>query len=299
MKWDDLRKNPTVTEIVRSALAEDIGAGDVTTLALIPESAPARAAIIARGDYMISGVDVAELVFKQMDFNLKFKSSLRDGERSKPGDRVFFVEGRARAILAAERTALNFMQRMTGIATLTSRFVEKVRDYNVEILDTRKTAPGLRLLDKYAVVCGGGRNHRMGLYDRILIKDNHWRLCQMPACSDADQSRKHSTDGDRLCEAIIAARGQFPDILIEVEVEDEAQLISALRAEPDWILADNMSADQLMRCVRLCAGKCRVEASGGINFANVEEIARTGVDAISLGCLTHSAPAADLSLEVL
>ena len=193
------------------------------------------------------------------------------------------ITGKARAILAGERTALNFLQRLTGIATLTARFVEQVKPHATRILDTRKTTPTWRTLEKYAVRCGGGTNHRMGLYDQVLIKDNHRRLW-----------------GARdLAEAVHMARRRCPGVPVEVEVETEAELERALAARPDWILLDNMTLRRLRRCVRLCRGRCPLEASGGITLANVKAVAAAGVQAISLGCLTHSAPAADLSLEIL
>ena len=194
------------------------------------------------------------------------------------------ISGPAASILIAERTALNFMQRMTGIATMTAGFVARTKRFGVAILDTRKSTPGLRLLEKYAVLCGGGRNHRMGLYDKVLIKDNHRALW----------NRAHAGN---LGEAVRVARGKNPGLEVEIEVEDERELVSALAGRPEWILLDNMTPGAIRRCVKLCAGRSRLEASGGITSANVAAVAATGVDAISLGCLTHSAPAADLSLE--
>jgi len=193
------------------------------------------------------------------------------------------ITGKARAILAGERTALNFMQRLTGIATLTARFVARVKPYGTRILDTRKTTPNWRILEKYAVRCGGGCNHRMGLYDQVLIKDNHRRLW----------------GGRDLAEAVHMARRRCPGVSVEMEVESEAELERALASRPDWILLDNMTPKRLRRCVRLGRGCCPMEASGGITLGNVRAVAATGVQAISLGCLTHSAPAADLSLEIL
>jgi nicotinate-nucleotide pyrophosphorylase (carboxylating) len=201
------------------------------------------------------------------------------------GDEVITAEGPARAILTAERTALNFLQRMTGIATLASAFVARADPHGVIVLDTRKTTPTLRVLEKYAVLCGGGKNHRMGLYDRILIKDNHrclWR---------------NAGRGD-LAEAVKEARKRNPDVEIEIEVESEAELEDVVEAAPDWILLDNMTPGELARCVELCRGRSRLEASGNITLDTMEAVARTGIDAVSLGCLTHSAPAADLSLEL-
>jgi nicotinate-nucleotide pyrophosphorylase (carboxylating) len=178
------------------------------------------------------------------------------------------------------------MQRMAGIATLTRRFVERAAPHGTVILDTRKTTPTLRVLEKYAVLCGGGENHRMGLYDRIMIKDNHRRLWQ-------------EGDAGRLDLAVAAARERFPGLAVEVEVESLAELDSALAGSPEWILLDNMTPALLAACVARCGGRARLEASGGITLANIEAVAASGVDAVSLGCLTHSAPAVDLSLEIL
>lgn len=297
MKLPDIAKNAAVLDMIRRALKEDIGVGDITTLALVPESASARAVILSHGEYVISGIDVAQAVFSEMDSRLKWEYAVRDGERVEVGQTVSMIEGNARGILTAERTALNFLQRMTGIATLTSQFVAKVSRYGVTILDTRKTTPNMRILEKYAVLCGGGENHRMGLYDRILIKDNHRRLlianCRLPN----GERREGSKRGSYLDEAVLEARKKFPGVQVEVEVENTADLKCALRASPDWILLDNMSTEQLKHCVELCGGRSRLEASGGITLENVKTVVETGIDAISLGCLTHSAPAADLSLE--
>jgi nicotinate-nucleotide pyrophosphorylase (carboxylating) len=203
----------------------------------------------------------------------------------RPDQVLMTIEGPIRGILTGERTALNFMQRMTGIASRTREFVDLVRPFGTRILDTRKTTPTLRILEKYAVTCGGGANHRMGLYDMVLIKDNHRRLWQAAGIPN-------------LQGAVAAARAKFPGIPVEVEVESEAELQDALRAAPEWIMLDNMSPDRMKACVAVCAKRCKLEASGGVSLTTVAAIAATGVDAISIGGLTHSAPAADLSLEL-
>jgi len=285
MKLPNIVEDPRTLDVIQDALREDIGPGDVTTLALVPKAAVICAEILARGDYVVSGTTVAEEAFMSVDGSLACETVIPDGEPVGPKGVIVRIKGHARGILTGERTALNFLQRMTGIATLTRRFVDKVKPYGTTILDTRKTTPGLRALEKYAVLCGGGRNHRIGLHDRFLIKDNHRRLWRKGKAA-------------RLDEAVATCRGKYPGIEVEVEVESEAELESALTARPEWVLLDNMSAARLRRCVRLCAGQARLEASGGITLANVEAVAATGVDAISLGCLTHSAPAADLSLEI-
>jgi nicotinate-nucleotide pyrophosphorylase (carboxylating) len=270
---------------VRRAVEEDVGGGDATTLALVPEGVRATAQILARGDYVVSGVGVAMEVFRRVDSAIRGRAVVADGERVGEGGTILELEGSARGLLTAERTALNFMQRMTGIATLTRRFVEQVQPFGVAILDTRKTTPTLRILEKYAVRCGGGENHRMGLYDRVLIKDNHRRLWRRDEASHLD-------------EAVREARRRFPGLAVEVEVETLEELDSALRADPDWILLDNLDSRRLREFARRSGGRCKLEASGGIALANVADVAKSGVHAISLGCLTHSAPAADLSMEM-
>ncbi len=285
MKLPDILHDETVLNIIRLALQEDLGgAGDVTTSALVPEDKTVNAVIVSRGRYVLSGAGIAMEVFRQIDPAIACRTCVEDGNVIEPEQEIITISGCARSILAAERTALNFLQRMTGIASLTRSFVDKVKQYGVTILDTRKTTPALRVFEKYAVLCGGGENHRMGLYDRILIKDNHRRILHDGMCN--------------LASAVEMAEKRFPGIPVEVEVENEAELENALGSNPDWILLDNMPPEQMKHCVNLCAGRSKLEASGGITLGNVEEIARTGINAISLGCLTHSAPAADLSLEI-
>jgi len=272
-------------ELVRRALAEDLGAGDVTSRALVPAGLWGRARIIARSGCVVCGLEVTRRVFQMVDRRLRVRFLLRDGRRAAPGRTVAVVRGPVRGLLAGERTALNFLQRLSGIATLTAEYVRRVRPYRVAILDTRKTTPGLRWLEKYAVRCGGGCNHRLGLYDMVLIKDNHrriWRGCAAGGLSAA----------------IAAVRQRYPHLPVEIEVESEPELREALEGRPDWILLDNMKPRQLRRCVALCGGRCRLEASGGVTLRSVRRIAATGVQAISIGALTHSAPAADLSLEL-
>lgn len=301
MKLPDIVKNAAVPDMIRRALKEDIGVGDITTSALVPESASARAVVLSHGEYVTSGIDVARAVFGEVDSRLKWGSTVMDGEMVRSGQTVGMIEGCARGILAAERTALNFLQRMTGIATLTRQFVEKVSRYGIAILDTRKTTPNMRILEKYAVLCGGGKNHRMGLYDRVLIKDNHRRLWEGEFRVHSSRFGSQGKRGKSLSlgQAVEEVRKKFPGVVVEVEVENTAEMECALRANPDWILLDNMSTEQLKRCVELCGGRSRLEASGGITLENIEAVAETGIDAISLGCLTHSAPAADLSLEIV
>jgi nicotinate-nucleotide pyrophosphorylase (carboxylating) len=282
MKLPDISKRRDVQDLIARAVAEDIGCCDVTSVALVPVKVSAKAVIIARDNYIVSGAKVAETVFRMVDRRINCVIKVKDGRRVRKGQTIMIINGSARSILTAERTALNFMQRMTGIATLTARFAAKVRRHGTMILDTRKTTPTLRGLEKYAVLSGGGRNHRMGLHDMALIKDNHRALW-----------------GRELGGAVATIRKRFPKVKIEVEVENERQLESALKARPEWVLLDNMTPQRMRKCVRICRGRALLEASGGITLKNVERVAATGVDAISLGCLTHSAAAADLSLEMI
>ncbi|MCX7591812.1 MAG: carboxylating nicotinate-nucleotide diphosphorylase [Kiritimatiellae bacterium] len=270
-------------EAVKRALAEDIGSGDITSTALIPGNVRIQAKVVTRQDCVVAGLPVACMVFREVAPDTICTPVTRDGASVRATTVILMIEGCARAILAAERPALNFLQRLSGIATLTRRFVEMVRPYGVVILDTRKTTPGLRRLEKYAVRCGGGCNHRVGLFDRVLIKDNHRRLLGKKT---------------RLGDAVMEARRKCPGVPIEIEVETESELLDALGGYPDWVLLDNMPLEALRTCVRLCKGKCRVEASGGVTLENVAAVAATGVDAISVGQLTHSAPAVDLALEI-
>lgn len=285
MKLPDILSFPDVKQRIRDALAEDLGPGklDATSFALVPAGETAEAHLVARQEGILSGGSVAAEVFRQVDGSLEIIEKKKDGSAVKPGDVVLSIVGSARAILVAERTALNFIQRMTGIATLTRRYVEEAGNPDVLILDTRKTTPTLRTFEKYAVVCGGGTNHRYGLFDRVLIKDNHL----------AHWTR----EGGNLAGSIHVTREKYPHLLVEVEVDTIQQLKAVLPAKPDWVLLDNMPPSELRECVKLCAGICKTEASGGVNLKTIREIARTGVDAISVGALTHSAPSADLALD--
>lgn len=279
-----LVQDPEVRELIERELAQDIGPGDATTLALVDARALTAARIVARQDLVVAGIGIAAEVFRMADPRLQPEPLVADGAPVRAGEPMMRVAGPARALLSAERTALNLLQRMAGIATATECLVRIVADYGTLILDTRKTVPGLRRLDKYAVKCGGGTNHRAGLHDAVLIKDNHlafWR------------ARNRGT----LAEAVVSARAAYPGLKIEIEVETLAQLQEALPGQPDWILLDNMSPATVAEAVAICGGACKTEASGGITKDNVREYARAGVTAISIGALTHSVQAADLSLE--
>lgn len=280
-----IEEEPQVLESIQIALKEDGTSRDVTTLALVDPEAVASAEIIARYSCRVAGTTIGTKVFKLLDPSLEIEIRVQDGADVDAGDTLLVVRGSAGSILTAERTALNFMQRMTGIATATRSFVAAVAGTKCTILDTRKTVPGLRLLDKYAVKAGGGTNHRMGLHDMVLIKDNHRKLWK-------------GGDPTRLDQAVAAARAKFPGVPVEVEVESFEELHSALLGNPEWIMLDNMPPATMREAVKIVAGRCKLEASGGIDATTIRAVAETGVDAISLGCLTHSVKAADLSLEI-
>lgn len=272
-----------IRTLARTALAEDVGAGDITTEVCVPAQRRARAVIVARQPCVVAGLELAEAVFTELDVTVEFLTA--DGRIVAAGDALLRLTGSARGILTGERTALNFLQRLSGIATLTRQFVEAVAGTRAQILDTRKTTPTLRTIEKYAVSVGGGRNHRFGLFDAVMIKDNHRALL------DADGPAALSA-------AVAAARARQPGIAIIIEADTLAHVEGALAAGADQILLDNMTLDELREAVVLVAGRARLEASGGVRLANVRAVAETGVDYISIGALTHSARAIDLSLEM-
>jgi nicotinate-nucleotide pyrophosphorylase (carboxylating) len=280
----DVMDDPRALAAVVAALDEDVGAGDATTLALVDPHARAEGEILSREACRVAGATVGLAVLKRVDPSLEVEIVAPDGSDVAAGGVILKIRGRAASILVAERTALNFMQRMCGVATMARRFVEATREFGTLILDTRKTTPNLRLFEKYAVTCGGGTNHRFGLYDRVLIKDNHRRLWL-------------GGDPGRLDLAVVAARKAFPKLAVEVEVESVEECRGALKARPEWIMLDNMDCDMMRTCVALCKGVSKTEASGGITLERARDVAATGVDAISLGCLTHSVKSIDLSLE--
>jgi len=276
---------PETKALLAAALVEDIGAGDVTSDSLVAPAARATARMVARTPLVAAGIGIAAAVFRAVDRRVRVTVHVPDGRKARKGQAVLTVTGPAASLLTAERTSLNFAQRMSGVATLTRRFVDEIKPHRTRILDTRKTIPGWRRLDKYAVSCGGGTNHRAGLYDQVLIKDNH--LAHWAA----------HAKGGTLADAVREARRRHPKLVIEVEADSPAQVRDLVLARPDWILLDNMTLAELRTCVALCRGVCRTEASGGVNLSTVKAIAATGVDAISVGALTHSAPAADLALD--
>jgi nicotinate-nucleotide pyrophosphorylase (carboxylating) len=271
-----------VIAAVRAALAEDLGqAGDITSAATIPAAASAIATFGARKAGVIAGLPLAEAAFRQVDPLVKFEAVLHDGDKVAAGAVVARVEGNARAIVAAERVALNYLCHLSGIATATAALVTAVKHTRAVILDTRKTTPGLRVLEKYAVACGGGQNHRMGLHDAILIKDNHVAVA------------------GGVGNAVRAARAHAPNVKLEIEVGSLAELDEAMREEPDIVMLDNMTLADMREAVKRVAGRARLEASGNVTLETIRPIAETGVDYISSGWITHSAPALDLGLDVV
>ncbi|MGB9788036.1 MAG: carboxylating nicotinate-nucleotide diphosphorylase [Dictyoglomus turgidum] len=269
-------------KIVEEALKEDIGFGDITTESTIPEDMISRAVIIAKEEGILAGLPVAEEVFKLLDSKIEFKEFKKDGDEIKKGDVILEIKGKTKTILMGERTALNFLQRLSGIATYTKKCVNVVKPYGVKILDTRKTTPTLRIFEKYAVKIGGGENHRFGLYDMVLIKDNHIRAV------------------GGIKEAIERVRERVSHVYkIEVEVTNLEELKEALESKADIVLLDNMDYDTLKEAVSIAKGKVMIEVSGNISLEDLEKIARLGVNFISIGKLTHSYKSLDLSLELL
>ncbi len=268
-----------IERIVRTALAEDIGLGDVTTEVTVVRETVARAELVAKEDFTLAGLDVAAEVFRTLDPEVSFEKITADGQSVRQGEVIAWLKGDASVLLQGERVALNLLQRMSGIASLTARYVAEVAGTGATIVDTRKTVPGLRALDKYSVRMGGGRNHRIGLFDGVLIKENHIAAA------------------GGIAAAIESARQQLPHTLkIEIETRDLVEVEKALQAGVDIIMLDNLSLDEMRQGVELIAGKALVEASGGVNLERVRDIAETGVNIISVGALTHSVTAADISM---
>jgi nicotinate-nucleotide pyrophosphorylase (carboxylating) len=269
------------TARVKVALQEDDAFNDVSTIATVVSTRHVRSAIVARRDGVIAGIPLAVEAFRLLDSAITLRVEAEDGTRVKAGDTVLALTGHARGMLSAERTALNYLQRLSGIATLTCRFVDAIKGSKAQILDTRKTTPGWRALEKYAVRAGGGTNHRLDLRSGVLIKDNHLAAI-----------------GGDIATAVARARAiAAPGTAVQVECDTLAQVEAAIAAGADWVLLDNMSLDQLREAVARCAGRVVTEASGGVTLETVRAIADTGVDRISVGALTHSAPALDLGLD--
>jgi nicotinate-nucleotide pyrophosphorylase (carboxylating) len=269
-------------KIIDNALAEDLGPGDLTTETLIDQFAKGKARLVPREEMVLAGIQVFGRVFSRLDPDIALEENYRDGDVVPAGRNIGVVEGSLRAILSGERTALNFLQHLSGIATLTRRYIEKAGPSQVRVVDTRKTTPGLRILEKYAVRAGGGHNHRLGLFDGVLIKDNHIAAA------------------GSIFKAVEKIRANVPHTLkIQVEVDDLKGLEEAMRVGADAVLLDNMSIDEMKEAVSIAGGRALLEASGGITLETIGEVARTGVDLISVGALTHSARSVDISLEII
>jgi len=274
----------SVKEIIRLALEEDIGNGDITTSLLIPEDNESRALIIAKGNFVVAGIPFIKEVFSSLDGAIRVTVFINDGAKVTKGDMIAEVYGRTRSLLSGERVSLNILQRLSGIATLTNMFVEKISGLNAKIVDTRKTAPGLRFMEKYAVRMGGGINHRFGLFDGILIKDNH-----IEAVGSINEALRLAREGHHLAK-------------VEVEVENLIDLKEAVEGGADIVMLDNMSVSDMQEAVKIVRSLQKdiiLEASGNVSMDNVRAIATTGVDLISIGALTHSATAADISMKIV
>ncbi|OGP88564.1 MAG: nicotinate-nucleotide diphosphorylase (carboxylating) [Deltaproteobacteria bacterium RBG_19FT_COMBO_43_11] len=271
-----------ISRIIKTALKEDIGTGDITTKAIVSPKKMGQAQVIAKDDFVVAGIDIFKQTFLFVDESIKIKIFITEGNTTRKGEVIAQLTGALASILQAERVALNILQRMCGIATQTKRYVEAVRGTKAKILDTRKTIPGLRLLDKMAVKAGGGFNHRMGLYDGALIKDNH--IAAAGNIKDAVAAQK---------------KKMTKKIKVEVETKNLTEVEEALNSAVDIIMLDNMSIDEMKKAVALVKGRALVEASGNVNLNNVAQIAQVGVDFISVGEITHSVRAADISLKII
>jgi len=270
-----------IKSVIDYALKEDIGSGDITTNLLIPIDLQTKATMVAKSAGIIAGLDVAKYVFRTLSPDIIWKAFVNDGDKVEKGDLILEITGSYRALLTGERLALNFLQRMSGIATMTADFVNAISGYKTKILDTRKTVPGLRLLDKYAVMIGGGTNHRIGLYDMVLIKDNHIKVA------------------GGISKAVAQIKKSLPDgIKIEVETTTIEEVNEALAAGVDVIMLDNMTSITMADSVKIINGRAKVEASGNMTLERLKEVAATGVDYISIGALTHSVVAFDISMNI-
>jgi nicotinate-nucleotide pyrophosphorylase (carboxylating) len=274
-----------IEELVDRTLAEDLGWGDVTTEAIIPAELTGKASMVAKARGMLAGIEVARLVFCRVDPSVQFDIIIPEGSGIQPGDLIAKLEGKVASILKGERTALNFLQRLSGIATETSRYVEAIKGLDSRIVDTRKTTPGMRVLEKYAVRVGGGHNHRLHLGDGVLIKDNHLAALR--------------SQGLAMKDIISRARERAPfNLKVEVEVRTAQEAVEAVEAGADIVMLDNMGLEEMRQAARLVKGRALLEASGGITLDNVRRVAETGVDLISIGALTHSTRSLDISLEM-
>ncbi|MFH1825290.1 MAG: carboxylating nicotinate-nucleotide diphosphorylase [Candidatus Firestonebacteria bacterium] len=269
-----------IKQIIHNALREDIGKGDITSIAIIPCDLNIKAIIVARENGKLAGLNIAKEVFKIIDKKIKFNLKVKEGSYIKSGQVLAEIFGQARSILSSERVALNFLQRLSGITTLTDKFVKKIKSSKIKILDTRKTTPNLRLLEKYAVKMGGGFNHRFGLFDGMLIKDNHIQIA------------------GGINNAIEKARKKYPKMKIEVEAQSLKEVKESLKANFNVIMLDNMNIPDLRKAIKLINGKYKIEVSGGVRLNNISKISQLKIDYISIGALTHSAKSLNMSLDI-
>lgn len=294
-----------IKDIIDFAIKEDIGEGDITTNSIIPSDLNIAGDFIAKEDGIIAGLPIAELIFAEYGKNVCFEPLVKEGTKVTNGDFIAKIKGNARMVLAYERLSLNFLQRLSGIATLTSMFSQKVEKYEIKIVDTRKTTPGWRYLEKYAVKIGGGENHRMGLYDQVLIKDNHLSILNNTANYAENKGSKKQDYS--ITDVILSVRQQIPnDMLIEVEVDTIDKIEETLKSNVDILMFDNMNSNQIdaaLEIVNNWRSKTKekgplIEVSGGVTIENIAEIAKQGIDRIAIGAITHSAKALDISLEI-
>lgn len=280
----EVLKVEEIQRAVREALSEDIGSGDVTTLSTVPLEAVNQASMVARASLVVAGIDFALVAFRELDPQVRIDRLVSDGAHLSAGQTILRVHGKTHALLSAERVALNFVQRLSGVATATARYVGLVKGTKARILDTRKTTPGWRRFEKYAVHCGGGQNHRIGLFDMVLIKDNHLAALA-------------GEKPNAVAAAVARARNKYPGLQVEVEADTLEQVRQAVEADVDIILLDNMTLENLRAAVQMVGGRAKTEASGGVNTITCRSIAETGVDYISVGAITHSAAAVDVALD--
>jgi len=279
-----LKISKEIVHIIRNALDEDIGIGDVTTFATVPSHSNCMANMVAREPLVVAGLNLTEAVFREVSDKFEMRTYVNDGDHVQHNQPLLRIEGQTQAILTAERVALNFIQRLSGVATMTASYVEAIKGTHARILDTRKTTPGWRRLEKYAVTCGGGHNHRFGLFDMVLIKDNHL------AALKGEQPNS-------IAAAIQRARATYSYLKVEVEADTIEQAVQAAEAGADIIMLDNMSPEQMRHAIKLIDGRAKTEASGGVKLHTVRAIAETGVDYISVGAITHSARSVDIALD--
>ena len=274
-----------IRDLCQRAIAEDVGPGDASTLAIVPPEQTVTASFVPRRPCVVAGMPILKILFAELSADVDFQVRVEDGQSAQAGETIAVASGNARAILTGERTALNLLQRLSGIATMTRRYVEALGDSRTVLLDTRKTTPGLRLFEKYAVLMGGGANHRLGLYDRIMLKDNHLALARL-------------TGPDAVRRAVRQCRQKYPGLEIEVEADNLEDVRLAAEAGVEYILLDNMSNEEMAEAIRLIAGRARTEASGNITLERLPSLRNLGLDFVSSGALTHSATAIDIGLDI-